>query len=251
MKRSAQDLSPVKRFKSGNALAVAAAAAAASTISERSQDSLTLRLIKCSEILKENNGPMTIHDLEMSIGYKIDSQLLSTLAQVDRIDYNEEEKTLYYHSLHNIKTAEDLMKVLKKQQAFLGLQVKQLKDGWNECIPTIRKLEKNNEILVNKTKKDQTPKHIWLNVEKLHLLQEDSETDKSFADLWHKIEIPDHETLVKKLIENKIKPTNVDSDALKNKNSQPVKQQKKRKSRKGKITNTHLKGILRDYSKMR
>jgi len=207
--------------------------------------SLSIRLMTASDFIKGSDKPITIKELEQHMNITVDAQLLKCLSNVDRIKYDPVNKTLEYLSLHNIKTAEDLMKVLENQPTFQGLSVKQLRDGWNGCLPTIAKLEKENRIIVHKTKKENAPRHIWLNFENLKV---GNRVDKEFYDMWEKVTVPKGPDLVKALLSNGMKPTNVDPESLKNKKDAPIQRRKQKKPRRGKITNIHMRGILKDYS---
>ncbi|QPG73451.1 hypothetical protein FOA43_000762 [Brettanomyces nanus] len=206
---------------------------------------LSIRLMTASDFIKSSDRPVTIQELEQQMRSRVDPQLLKCLANVDRIKYDPVNKSLEYLSLHNIKTAEDLLKVLENQPTFQGLSVKQLRDGWNGCLSTITQLEKENKIIVHKTKKENAPRHIWLNYEQLEV---GDRMDLEFYDLWSKVEVPKADDLVKALVDNGLKPTNVDPESLRNKKDAPIQQRKQKKPRRGKITNMHMKGILKDYS---
>lgn len=207
--------------------------------------SLSIRLMNASDFIKGSDRPISIKELEQHMNVPVDAQLLKCLSNVDRIKYDPMNKTLEYLSLHNIKTAEDLMKVLENQPTFQGLSVKQLRDGWNGCLPTIAKLEKENKIIVHKTKKENAPRHIWLNFENLKV---GNRVDKEFYDMWEKVTVPKGPDLVKTLLSNGMKPTNVDPESLRNKKDAPIQRRKQKKPRRGKITNIHMRGILKDYS---
>lgn len=250
--------------------------AAAQMAREHQQNgTLTMKLMSSSDYIKSKDREVPIFELESSLGFKVDPQLLKCLTNVDRIKYNPETQSFQYLSLHNIKTAEDLLNVLKNQPAFAGLSVKQLKDGWNNCLPTIEQLEKENKIIVHKTKKDNSPRHIWLNVDQLPIKvyngvqnfhsweiltgqapainkEDDPNKNKTldmiFYEMWNVIPIPNHDELVKMLVDNGLKPTNAEPESMKSKKITSVQERKQKKSRRGKITNIHMKGILKDYS---
>ncbi|KAH3666038.1 hypothetical protein OGAPHI_004227 [Ogataea philodendri] len=209
--------------------------------------SLSIRLMTASDFIKSGDKPVTLDELERHIKCKVDPKLLKVLTNVDRIKYDPVNQTLEYLSLHNIKTGDDLIKVLENQPTFSGLSVKQLKDGWSGCIETLAQLEKEQKIIVHKTKKENVPRHIWLNVGFYKL---EDVVDSEFYNLWAKIKVPKGDDLAKQLIETGSKPTNVDPDSVKNRKVAPVQERKQKKARRGKITNTHMKGILKDYSKM-
>ncbi|ODV83222.1 hypothetical protein CANARDRAFT_30163 [[Candida] arabinofermentans NRRL YB-2248] len=178
---------------------------------------------------------------------KFDSKLIKCLSNVDRIKYDPINKTLEYLSLHNIKTASDLLKVLENQPTFQGLPVKQLKDGWNGCLDTIAKLERENKIIVHKTKKENSPRHIWLNKGN-YPIGGDKLIEPEFYEMWSKVKVPKGDELAIQLLKNGLKPTNVDLENIKNNKTTNVQERKQKKPRRGKITNTHMKGILKDYS---
>ncbi|KAG7741783.1 hypothetical protein KL930_000300 [Ogataea haglerorum] len=209
--------------------------------------SLSIRLMTASDFIKTSDHPVKIDELQQHIKCKVDPKLLKVLTNVDRIKYDPVNQTLEYLSLHNIKTGDDLIKVLENQPTFSGLSVKQLKDGWNGCLETLAQLEKEEKIIVHKTKKENAPRHIWLNVGFYKL---ENVVEPEFYDMWAKIKVPKGDDLVRQLIETGSKPTNVDPDSVKSKKVAPVQERKQKKARRGKITNTHMKGILKDYSKM-
>lgn len=215
------------------------------SIANMPSSSLSIRMMQASDFIRACDRPVSIDELEQKMGQHVDSQLLKCLANVDRIKYDPMTKTLEYLSLHNIKTAENLLKVLENQPTFQGLSVKQLQDGWNGCLPTIQQLEADNRIIVYKTKKENSPRHIWLNVGGL---QVEGRMDEEFYNMWAKVRVPQGPDLLKALEDNGMKPTSVDPDSIKSKKNAPIQQRKQKKPRRGKITNVHMKGILKDYS---
>ena len=72
--------------------------------------------------------------------------------------------------------------------------------------------------------------------------------EPEFRDIWHRIKLPDAEKLQEELRKAEILPTNKLAAPAK---ARPQVQQKKAKKarRSGKVTNSHMAGILRDYSK--
>ena len=134
--------------------------------------------------------------------------------------------------------------MLQGQRTAKGINVKELKDGWPGCLDAIDSLEAEGRILVTRHKKDQSPKMVWANDPSLlHIV------DNEFKELWHRIVVPQSTAdLRKSLIEYGLTPTSVVKTPV------PVKQkEKKRKGarRGGKTTNTHMLGVLQDYSHLR
>ncbi|GMG19877.1 unnamed protein product [Ambrosiozyma monospora] len=207
---------------------------------------LSLKLVSATDYIKTCDRPVTLDELSVHMKTQIDSQILNLISGLDRYHYNPQKKTLEYLSLHNIKTGEDLLKVLESQPTFQGLSVKQLKDGWNGCLDTIYKLEKQNKIIIHKTKKENAPRHIWLNIGQMKV---GNVVDEEFYESWGKIKVPKGaDELTKVLLANNLKPTNVDPESIKDKKVAPVQQRRQKKPRRGKITNIHMKGILKNYS---
>lgn len=261
-----------------------AMSAAAQAAAAAGQGNLTMKLMASSDYIKSKDRDVPVFELETSLGFKVDPQLLKCLSNVDRIQYNPESSSFQYLSLHNIKTGEDLLRVLRNQPAYAGLSVKQLRDGWNNCLPTIARLEQENEIIVHKTKKDNSPRHIWLNFDNLPIRVYNSvqtvqsweiitgqipssvsaaaasangngvgdptakTLDMIFYEMWNAVNIPQHDDLVKLLLDNGLKPTNAEPESMKNKKITSVQERKQKKPRRGKITNVHMRGILKDYS---
>lgn len=261
-----------------NVAQATAMTAAAMAARAAGQGNLTMKLMTSSDYIKSKDRDVPVFELETSLGFKVDPPLIKCLSNVDRIQYVPETSSFRYLSLHNIKTGDDLMHVLENQRAYVGLSVKQLRDGWNNCTTTIEQLERENKIIVHKTKKDNSPRHIWLNPDRLPIRvyngvqsiqswevltgqrpNPNEETtaegeiktkslDKIFYEMWNAVPIAQHDDLVKLLLDNGLKPTNAEPESMKNKKVASVKERKQKKQRRGKVTNIHMRGILKDYS---
>jgi transcription initiation factor TFIIE subunit beta len=142
-----------------------------------------------------------------------------------------------------------------------GVGIKELKDGWPDCIPAIDELETQGYVLVLRNKKDNAPRHVWFDDPKYHLLIPSTSSDSTpavrqaspdFAERWLKLKLPAGENDVRNELERAgITPTSA-VKAVVNAGMQGKKKERKRVERKnGKKTNTHMAGILKDYSKMR
>lgn len=210
---------------------------------EKGKMDLTMKLVATTDYLRQLGRPVAVKDFEMSMGFKLDEQLRRLIATLERVSLDQQGQTLVYVPLHNIKSGTDLLRVLETQRVFAGLSVKQLKDGWPECLDEITALEQQHRIIVYRTKKDQSPRHVWLNSDRLPLRAHE---DPQLTALWNSVEVPG--TLVDTLVKNGLKPTSVQPESLKG-NQMPVRQQRRKKVRRGKITNLHMRGVLKDYSK--
>lgn len=233
--------SPVKKAKLDYVKNLEASRVAAQN--DLSSSHLSTNLHLAVEVVKASDKPITLETLRQRLNTTDISKLVIALKNTDRIKYNPDKRTLEYVSLHNIKSASGLLSYLHAQTIFKGISVRDLKDGWSNCNSTINELEKKNKILVLRAKKDNTPKYVWINYRELAL----GAIDEDFVNMWNKVKLPSASELPLKLNEKGIKPTSVDPSTLKKANSARL-QKKQKKPRKGKITNTHMKGILRDYT---
>lgn len=201
---------------------------------------LSTKLHMAVEYIKQQDVPVSLAQVEGYLSLDISDKLLPLLKEIDRIRYDESTNTLEYMSLHNIRSAEDLLNFLRLQSTFKGISVKELRDGWSGCFEAIEALEEESKIIVLRAKKDNSPRSVWANFG-----GELGTVDDEFVELWKHIRIPDKDSLYQALISNSLKPTGADPHDLKKKPQQQERKQKK--ARRGKITNTHMKGILKDY----
>mgnify|MGYP001215979204 FL=1 len=204
---------------------------------------LSTRLHLAVEYIKQQDAPILVRKLEGYLSFDITHTLLPLLKEIDRIKYDPATDSLEYMSLHNIRTSDDLLNFLRLQPTFKGTSVKDLRDGWSGCLEAITKLEEESKILVLRNKKENAPRLVWAN-----LGGEIGNIDEEFVELWNRIKVPDRDNLYQVLVDNSLRPTGVDPHELKKKPQQQERKQKK--ARRGKITNTHMKGILKDYSQL-
>lgn len=176
-------------------------------------------------------------------------QALRSILQVhEKVQYDPKgangEGTFSFRPPHNIRSPEQLLQKLQTQSTAAGMSVRELREGWPNVEDTINKLEREGKLLVTRNKKDNHAKLVWINDPSLipHF-------DAEFRHIWEKIKIPDQQTVKEELEKAGITPTN------KNKvvKARPKVEQKKVKKprRSGKTTNTHMMGVLRDYSHLK
>lgn len=193
--------------------------------------------------IKDKGRPVSFDDIERFLGVSI-SDLIPRLQRNDRIKLDMAKRQASYVSIFNIYSKHDLLAFLRSQKSFQGIPYKQLKDGWNGCQEAIEELEKSGEILVLRTKKENSPRYVWANIgEPL------GGVDEEFVKIWGSIKVPDSADLPKELEKAQLKPTSVDPATIKAK-KRTVNDKKQRKPRRGKITNTHMAGILKDYGQI-
>jgi transcription initiation factor TFIIE subunit beta len=165
------------------------------------------------------------------------------LAVNPKVRHDPATNSYMFKPLHNIATADDLLKFLQNQESALGINVRELKDGWNDVEETIDRLEAEHKLLVIRNKKDHHPRMVWVDDPTL-----DVPLDQEFKDIWSQIPLPSVEDTIKELRRMNHKSTG--EPARTDLNNKPKKE--KKKVRRGqKITNIHMQGLFRDYSERR
>jgi len=146
----------------------------------------------------------------------------------------------------NVKTKEQLLAYLQNRRDASGVSVKELKDGWPDCEKAISQLEAEHKILVVRTKKDNHARMVWYDDPTLfHHVEGD------FVAMWHKVEVPALDDIVRRLESVGQKPTSEDP-RIKAAMQPQQKKDKKRVNRKsGKTTNAHMSHLLKDYSHLK
>lgn len=160
-----------------------------------------------------------------------------------KVTYNKASDSFKFRPIHDIFTADDLIRHLQSQTTAEGLGVRDLKDGWNDVEKTIDELEKEKKLVVVRNKKENSPKWVWADDPTLC-----SKVDAEFVKLWEGITMPDHKAIVEALKRRGMSAA--DPEALAPKVIRKEKP-KKKSTRQSKVTNTHMKGILKDYSHRR
>lgn len=192
------------------------------------------------EFLKKQEKPVTFEDLEGYLSSPVQPLIPLFMRNPHlRVDKN----TVTYVSKLGVYSADDLMRYLQRMPTFQGVSVRELKDGWSGALPTIAKLEQEQRIIVLRNRKDDTPRLVWPNRG-----GRIGGIDPRFVSLWQAARVPSASELPKKLEMVGLKPSSVDPASVK-REAKPA-QERKRKPRapRSKITNTHMKGLLKDFS---
>lgn len=232
-----------KRVATANLMVSDASKKPRVSLGDMSGSHLSTQLHLAVEYIKQHDGPVPVSRLQSYLTFDITHSLLPLLKEIDRLKYDREHDTLQYVSLHNIQNSDDLLNFLRAQATFKGTSVKELKDGWSGYLEAITELEQQNKILVLRNKKENAPRLIWPN-----LGGELGLVDDEYKAMWASVKIPEPDNLYQALIDQSLKPTGADPSQLRKKPQQQEKKQKR--ARRGKITNTHMKGILKDYSQL-
>jgi transcription initiation factor TFIIE subunit beta len=232
-----------KRVATANLMVSDASKRPRVSLGDMSGSHLSTQLHLAVEYIKQHDGPVPVSRLQSYLTFDITHSLLPLLKEIDRLKYDRDHDTLQYVSLHNIQNSDDLLNFLRAQATFKGTSVKELKDGWSGYLEAITELEQQNKILVLRNKKENAPRLIWPN-----LGGELGLVDDEYKAMWASVKIPEPDNLYQALIDQSLKPTGADPSQLRKKPQQQEKKQKR--ARRGKITNTHMKGILKDYSQL-
>ncbi|KZF24920.1 transcription initiation factor TFIIE, beta subunit [Xylona heveae TC161] len=206
------------------------------------------------DYLKSKDKPQTLKDIfsYLSLQHAEESNRKSIgtiLKNHEKVEYDRNgangEGTFRFKPIHNIRSKDELLRFLQTQPTAQGLSVRELKDGWPGAVAAIDQLEDQGRLLVIRNKKDAQAKMVWANDPSLA-----QTVDREFQDLWHKIKLPTTQAdLAGELEKAGLTPTSK-AEVIKVK---PKKEEKKRKTARkgGRTTNTHMLGVLRDYSHLK
>ncbi|KAI1124541.1 hypothetical protein F5Y10DRAFT_27610 [Nemania abortiva] len=239
--------------------AAAAAAAKATDFGTHMMTQLTyvvdfLKAKRAPKTLQEVLDHLTLHNLPEH-QQKIFVNLMHKHSRIDHIPAPKNAKgdqpawrTGKYQFKAKIPGVHDkitLLAHLQQKTDASSLSVKDLKDGWPDCDQAITELEKEHKILVVRTKKDNHAKFVWLDEPRLS-----HAVDPEFLAMWHRIELPAPDDMVRKLLALGQKPA---SEAPTNNAKATAKTAKKRKTTRPPKhqSNAHMAHLLKDYSHMK
>ncbi|EFW21334.1 hypothetical protein D8B26_001546 [Coccidioides posadasii str. Silveira] len=275
---SAASRLPQDRRAPGNASTVTASAAQASsstnaapaTTNGKRQDAdivysqpantgtgkdIMTQVVFAIEHMKSKDVPLTFSDIQSYLSLHRqghDQAYIHALRRIlqshDKVDYDPQgskgEGTFRFRPPHNIRSADQLLQKLQSQPTAQGMSVRELREGWPNIVETINKLEKEGKLLVTRNKKDDHPRMVWANDPTLI-----HQFDAEFRQIWEKVKIPDQQTVAEELEKAGITPTSKHKPVKQRPKIEQKKVKKPRRS--GKTTNTHMAGILRDYSHLK
>lgn len=202
------------------------------------------QLMHAVEYIKKQVGVVPVENIRSYLSLQSADFLVPLLKKMDQMSYNAVQRGFEYMPKFNIRTKAQLMAFLKSQPTAKGLSVRDLKDGWADCLDSIEELEQSGDLIVLRTKKENSPRMMWANVGGPIGM-----VDAEFQSMWSRIKVPDESDLPSKLEEAGLKPTSVDPATIKSNKGAGNGQKKQKKPRRSKITNTHLDGVLKDYGR--
>lgn len=184
-------------------------------------------------------------------------ELTEGLRRHPRVDWKPDAKLreqtwqsgTYAHRpiIPGVRDSTSLLGHLQNKVDSSGTSVKDLKDGWPDCEDTLASLEKQQKILVVRTKKDNLPRYVWADDASLHY-----PVQAEFKSMWSRVPLPSLDDMHRKLVSVGQKPTSEDPGKINMGGPSKAKVQKKRGMKKsGKSTNTHMAHLMQDYSGLR
>ena len=205
------------------------------------------------EYLKQKGTAQSLQDLlsYLSLQYTnkdYKTSVTKILRNHERVEYDRTglngQGSYRFRPIHDIRTGDQLLGYLQAQRTFLGLNAKELRDGWVDAEDEVRRLEKEGRLLVTRNRKDDNARMVWPNDPTLSVT-----IDDEFKDLWKKTKLPEPAALAEDLEKAGLTPTNKSRSTKIKPKVQEKKTKKPRKS--GKMTNVHMLGVLRDFSHLK
>lgn len=145
--------------------------------------------------------------------------------------------------LPGVNTKETLLEYLQKKPDASCTSIKDIKDGWPDFEPAVDQLEKEHRILVQRTKKDNQPKNVWLDDPSLHHF-----VDPQFQSMWFREKLPSADDMPRLLHQLGQKATSVPTNNANRNLKAPPKKKKARQSNK-RLENEHMRGLLEQFEK--
>ena len=225
------------------------------------------------ELLRYMSLPLDLRGAKGEATFKRALQSHHRLQYIHAKDSADGLESFRYKPLHPVTNGEELRDYLARLETAQGVPVKELKDGWPDCIPTLDRLEKVGCILVSRSKKDGTPHRVYPDNPRYHIttaptksstkttkaaessssaaaLQEVVKISPDFQAFYSNIRLPANDNDLRAELEKAgLTPTSAVREVSKG----PLKKkERKRVDRKNaKKTNVHLAGLLKDYSKVK
>jgi len=211
----------------------------AQTVTTTTGTHLNTQFLHAIEHLKSVEKPVTFEDLQSYLSFPVDP-LIPLLKNNPHLKVQGD--TVFYVSKLGIYSGDDLLRYLNNMPTFQGLSVRDLKDGWSGALPTIANLESEQKIIVLRHRKDNSPRLVWPNKG-----GPIGKVSPKFVSLWQSARVPSANDLPGQLEKVGLKPSSIDPSKIKREVKTTEKKPKRRAPR-SKITNTHMKGLLKDFS---
>ena len=202
------------------------------------------------DYLKEGLKRETFEDLMKYLGVKEHQpnwkqlrQLFHSPSTENRIGFDHATGLYHYKPKLPISNPSQLKAYLQAQKSAQGVTIKNLKDGWPEVATEIKPIAEKKLILLKETK-DGVPKTVWDNDPSLM-----HDMDTQFISDWHKIAIPANPDDMRNTLLNVGLNVATAPRVIVDNTPKPKKKRAPRKN--GRVTNTHMAHVLKDFSSLR
>ncbi|ORX67263.1 transcription initiation factor IIE, beta subunit [Linderina pennispora] len=179
------------------------------------------------DFLKKSQKPYTAADLQMyeHVDFEKEPDVYNQLKGNEKVIYDAKNKTFAYKPDYNIRTREELL------PDRTGLEIKRLRDSYLADIPKVIADLRKEGLILTTTNKDGHAKYIFYNFHKLQ-----TPVDDDIKRKWAELRIPDEADLAFEMEKAGLRQMQVEERA----HNDDDKKKTKQRTRKFKITNTHL-----------
>ncbi|KAI1095574.1 transcription initiation factor IIE, beta subunit [Rostrohypoxylon terebratum] len=236
-----------------------AAAAAAAASGDNPHNALT-NLQYAVDFLKAKGEPKTLQEVIDHLTlqhYKKDVQIFfaDALKIHSRIRFIPDPKAKslpdawksgkyeFKPALPGVVSKVTLLEHLAKKRDASGTDVKSIKDGWPDCDAALTELEAEHKILTIRTKKELTPRYVWLDQPELH-----HQVDDEFRAMWFKEPLPSVDEMPRRLKALGQKATSGGTKTNAGVQKAPPKRKKASRTQK-KFENEHMRSIFDSYKR--
>ncbi|KAI1444364.1 transcription initiation factor IIE, beta subunit [Annulohypoxylon stygium] len=256
---------PIKRQKRDGiasmsaAAATPAAAAAALASGDNGQNTMT-HLQYAVEFLKAKREQKTFQEIINHLtlqhyGEDTQSHFADFLKRHSRIRFIPDPKAKsqpnswrsgkyeFLPALPGVNSKVTLLEHLAKKRDASGTEVKAIKDGWPDCDAALAELEAEHKILTIRTKKEQTPRFVWLDQPELH-----HKVDDEFRMMWFKEPLPSVDEMPRRLKALGQKATSSGAKTNAGVHKAPPKRKKASRTQK-KFENEHMRSIFDSHKR--
>ncbi|KAI1097632.1 transcription initiation factor IIE, beta subunit [Jackrogersella minutella] len=245
----------------GNGSAPTPAAAAAAAASTDYGSHLATQLTYAVEFLKTKGTPKTLQEIldHLTLQHAPEHQqkvFAMTMQKHSRMQYTpgpasksdaelpQWRKGTYEFrpTLPGVHSKVTLLEYLSNKTDASATEVKKIKDGWPDCDKAIFELDKEHKILTVRTKKESTPKFVWLDNPALH-----HKVDEEFRAMWFKEPLPSVDDMPRKLKALGQKATSGGTKTNSNASQKAPPKRKKASRVQKKFENEHMRSIFEQH----
>ncbi|KAI0120464.1 hypothetical protein F4776DRAFT_235744 [Hypoxylon sp. NC0597] len=235
------------------------AAAAAAAAENDYGSSLMTNLTYAVDFLKAKGTPKSLQAIldHLTLQHAPEEQqkrFAQAMQQFARIQWNmpPKAKPTDWHvgtyefrpMLPGVNSKDTLLEYLQSKKDAGATEVKQIKDGWPDCDEAILELEKEHKILTVRTKKEQTPRYIWIDNPNLH-----HHVDDEFRAMWFKEPLPSADEMPRRLKALGQKATSGDPKKNLNAGQKAPPKRKKASRVQKKFENEHMRSIFDQHKR--